>query len=196
MGRRWIIVELGDHIHSHIIPRMVKVVNGNDPGGITASENWRGGGGFRYYRLAPTLVEKDRFGNPTINPKYHAAMLAEAMCKVMGYQYAPNGQIFWQQGHATENDYLYVTTQTLTHEQLAQLSEEVGESRSLLICCSAFRGKPAMFPNLTVEKIPSAILNRCEWGKDDYSLEVANLLQAPGPAPKPQMALFEEAPPK
>jgi len=194
MGRRWIMVELGDHIHSHIIPRMVKVVNGSDPGGITESVKWRGGGGFRYYHLAPTLIEKDRFGNPVINPKYNAAMLAEAMCKIMGYQYAPSGHVFWQHGRATENDYLYVTTQTLTHEQLAQLSDEVGEGRSLHICCSAFRGKPAMFSNLTVEKIPSSVLNRCEWGKDDYSLQVANLPQARGPEPKPQMALFATEP--
>jgi len=190
MGRRWIMIELGDHIHSHIIPRMAKVADGEDHGGITDSVKWKGGGGFRYYRLAPSLIEKDRFGNPIISPKYNAAMLSEAMCKVMGYQYAPNDQIFWQQGHSTENDYLYVTTQTLTHEQLAQLSEEVGEARSLLICCCAFRGKASMFQNLTVEKIPSSVLNRCEWGKDDYSLQVANLPQAPGPAPKPQMALF------
>jgi adenine-specific DNA-methyltransferase len=193
MGRRWIMVELGDHIHSHIIPRMVKVVDGTDPGGITDSVNWKGGGGFRYYHLAPSLLEKDRFGNAIISKQYNPAMLAEAMCKLMGYHYAPNDQVFWQQGHATENDYLYVTTQTLSHEQLAQLSEEVGEGRTLLVCCCAFRGKAAMFKNLTVEKIPSSVLNRCEWGKDDYSLQVANLPQARGPEPKPQMALFSNS---
>lgn len=191
MGCRWIMVELGEHCDTHILPRLRKVVDGTDPGGVTETEKWKGGGGFRYYRLAPSLIENDRFGNPIISPKYNAAMLAEAMCKIMGYQYAPNDQTFWQQGHATENDYLYVTTQTLTHEQLAQLSEEVGEGRSLHICCCAFRGKAAMFPNLTVEKIPSSVLNRCEWGHDDYSLQVANLPHAPGPAPKPQMALFD-----
>jgi len=194
MNRRWIMVELGEHIHTHIIPRMVKVVNGNDPGGITESVHWKGGGGFRYYRLAPSLITKDRFGNPIISDKYNASMLAEAICKLMGYHYAPNDQIFWQHGRATENDYLYVTTQTLTHEQLAQLSEEVGEGRTLLICCSAWRGKPAMFGNLTVEKIPNSVLDRCEWGHDDYSLQVANLPQAKGPEPPPQMALFSAPP--
>jgi len=190
MGPSSIMVELGEHCHMHIIPRLRGVVDGTDFGGVTDSVKWKGGGGFRYCRLAPSLIETDRFGNPIISPKYNAAMLAEAMCKVMGYQYAPNDQIFWQQGHSTESDFLYVTTQTLTHEQLAQLSEEVGEARSLLICCCAFRGKVTMFPNLTVEKIPSSVLNRCEWNHDDYSLKVANLQQAPGPAPKPQMALF------
>lgn len=190
MGRRWIMVELGDHIHSHIIPRMTKVINGEDHGGITQAVNWKGGGGFRYFRLAPTLVEKDRFGMPVISRKYNAAMLAEAMCKLLGYRYEPSPEIYWQQGRATEKDCLYVTTQTLSHEQLAQLSEEVGEDRTLLVCCCAFRGKPSMFANLTVQKIPNSVLDRCEWGHDDYSLQVENLPQAPRPDPPPQMGLF------
>jgi len=45
--------------------------------------------------------------------------------------------------------------------------------------CSAFRGKPDRYPNLTIKKIPKAVLSRCEWGKDDYSLQVENLPKAP-----------------
>src|SRR3954462_2319072 len=63
MGRRWIMVELGAHIHTHIIPRLRKVVDGQDSGGVTALTQWRGGGGFRYYRLAPSLLERDKWGN-------------------------------------------------------------------------------------------------------------------------------------
>ncbi|MDR2093129.1 MAG: site-specific DNA-methyltransferase [Azoarcus sp.] len=51
MGRRWIMVELGEHCHTHIIPRLKKVIDGEDKGGITDSAGWKGGGGFRYYRL-------------------------------------------------------------------------------------------------------------------------------------------------
>jgi len=61
MGRRWIMVELGEHCHTHIIPRLKKVIDGEDAGGITKAVDWRGGGGFRYYRLAPSLLEKDRW---------------------------------------------------------------------------------------------------------------------------------------
>jgi len=57
MGRRWIMVELGEHCHTHIIPRMQKVIDGTDQGGISKAVNWKGGGGFRYYRLAPSLME-------------------------------------------------------------------------------------------------------------------------------------------
>jgi adenine-specific DNA-methyltransferase len=178
MGRRWIMVELGEHANTHIIPRLKKVIDGEDPGGVTDVTGWKGGGGFRYFHIAPSLLEKDRFGNLVISKQYNAAMLAEAMCKVMGFTYAPSGELYWQQGRSTENDFLYVTTQTLTREQLAKLSDEVGDNRSLLICCAAFRGKADAFPNLTIKKIPSAVLAKCEWGHDDYSLNVANLPKA------------------
>lgn len=187
MGRRWIMVELGDHCHTHIIPRMKQVVDGTDPGGITESVGWKGGGGFRYYTLAPSLLEKDSFGNLIVSKKYNSAMLAEALCKLEGFTYAPSETEFWQHGHSTESDFLYVTTQTLTRDQLADLSERVGDNRTLLILCTAFRAKGLEeFPNLTVKKIPKTIQNRCEWGKDDYSLEIKNLPAAsrePEPAP-------------
>jgi adenine-specific DNA-methyltransferase len=179
MGRRWIMIELGEHCHTHIIPRMRKVIDGEDPGGITKAVGWKGGGGFRYYRLAPSLIERDQWGQPVISPAYNAAMLAEAMCKLMGFRYEPSPDVFWQQGRSSERDFIYTTTRTLAHEELAAISALVGDNRTLLICCKAFRmAKPDAFPNLTVKKIPNAVLAKCEWGKDDYSLNVANLPMA------------------
>jgi adenine-specific DNA-methyltransferase len=106
------------------------------------------------------------------------------MCKLMGFTYGSSEGVYWQQGRSTETDFIYVTTQTITRDHLAALSEEVGKKRSLLICCAAFRGKADAFPNLTLKKIPLAVLHKCEWGHDDYSLNVANLPQAPEPAPE------------
>jgi len=182
MMRRWIMVELGKHCEELIWPRMKSVVDGSDLRGVTKESVWKGGGGFRYYHIAPTLLEKDAFDNLIISKQYNPAMLAEAMCKIMGFQYAP-GDLYWQQGCSTETDYIYVTTQTLTRDHLAALSDEVGKKRSLLVCCAAFRGKADAFPNLTLKKIPLAVLQKCEWGHDDYSLNVANLPQAPEPVP-------------
>ena len=179
MGRRWIMVELGEHCHTHIIPRLKKVIDGEDPGGITKSVDWKGGGGFRYYRLAPSLLEKDKWGNWIISHDYNSAMLAEAACKLEGFSYAPSDSVYWQHGHSTERDFIYVTTQSLSADQLNALSDEVGSERSLLVLCSAFRGKAERWPNLTVKKIPKQVLNRCEWGHDDYSLKVENLPEAP-----------------
>ena len=181
MGRRWIMVELGEHCHTHIIPRLKKVIDGQDPGGITESANWHGGGGFRYYRVGPSLIVKDQWDNPVINPEFNAAMLAEAMCKLEGFTFDPHAEIYWQQGRSSETDFIYVTTQTMTREMMAKISDEVGPNRSLLICCSAFRCDSKQFENLTVKKIPKAVLKKCEWGHDDYSLEIKNL---PAPAPR------------
>ena len=179
MRRRWIMIELGEHCHTHIIPRLRKVIDGQDSGGVTESTGWNGGGGFRYYRLAPSLLERDKWGNWVINKAYNAAMLAEALCKLEGFVYAPNEAVYWEHGHSTERDFMYVTTQQLTHEQLLQLSADVGPERSLLVMCTAFRGITDACPNLTIKKIPKTVLSRCEWGHDDYSLEVANLTPAP-----------------
>ena len=190
MGRRWIMVELGEHCHTHIIPRLQKVIDGEDQGGISKAVNWQGGGGFRYFRLAPTLIVNDKWGNQIINPDYNPEMLAEALAKLEGFTYMPSENLWWQHGYSSENDFIYVTTQSLSAEQLQVLSDEVGAGRSLLICCSAWRGITAdqateRFPNLSLKKIPKMILKRCEWGHDDYSLNVANLPMAEEePAPR------------
>jgi adenine-specific DNA-methyltransferase len=187
MGRRWIMVELGEHCHTHIVPRLQKVIDGQDPGGVTQATSWAGGGGFRYYELAPTLLSTDRWGNLVINPEYDAGMLSAAMCKLEGFTYAPSETLWWQQGRSSECDFIYVTTQTLGPEQLEALSHEVGtdpgDPRSLLVCCGAYRGVTAdqaakAWPNLTLKKIPKMVKDRCEWGHDDYSLNVANLPMA------------------
>ncbi|MCA9527526.1 MAG: site-specific DNA-methyltransferase [Myxococcales bacterium] len=185
-GRRWVMVELGDHCHTHVLPRLRAVIDGADSSGSTQATRWKGGGGFRFCRLAPSLLEEDKWGNWVINRAYNKEMLAEAMCKIEGFRYEPSPTIFWMHGQSTETDYLYVTTQTLTHEQLQVISAEVGDERTLLICCSAFRARLDQFPNLTVKKIPAAVLERCEWGKDDYSLNVQTVMGEEPEAPEPE----------
>lgn len=178
MGRRWIMIELGEHCHTHIIPRLRRVIDGDDPGGITEEVSWKGGGGFRYYRLAPSLLTEDKWGNWVINKEYNAAMLAEALCKLEGFTYAPSDSTYWQHGRSTERDFIYITTAHLSHQQLLELSDEVGSDRTLLVLCTAFRGR-GDYPNVTVKKIPKQVLSRCEWGHDDYSLRVENLPRSP-----------------
>lgn len=194
MGRQWIMVELEETCHTHIIPRLQKVIDGEDQGGISKTVEWKGGGGFRYYKVAPSLLEKDKWGNWVISKEYNAAQLSEALCKLEGFTYEPSDTLYWQQGYSTERDFIYVTTQTLTSQQLEALSEEVGTERSLLVLCSAFKGDTERFPNLTVKKIPRAVLTKCEWGHDDYSLNVQNLPLAEREEPKrkAQATLFDD----
>ena len=184
MKRNWIMVELGDHCHTHIIPRLTNVVSGKDLAGVTEICSWKGGGGFRYYYLAPSLLQKDKWNNWVISTEYNATMLSEAMCKLMGFTYQPNPEHYWIHGHSSEADFIYVTTNVMTHDQLKVISEEVGKNRTLLICCKAFKANQDVFDNLTIRKIPAAVLVKCEWGKDDYSLNVANLQPKPEPENK------------
>ncbi len=174
MGRRWVMVELGDHADTHIVPRLKKVIEGQDLGGVTKASGWQGGGGYRYFHLAPSLLEKDQWGQHVISNKYNPEMLAEAVCKLMGFTYEPSQDYFWLHGHSTENDFIYVTTQRLPYDTLRRLSNEVGDGRTLLVCCRAHDENT--FDNLTVRKIPHAVIVKCEWGRDDYSL---NIQEAP-----------------
>ena len=186
MGRKWIGIELGEHCDTHCVPRLKKVIDGEDAGGITKSANWRGGGGFRYYNLAPSLVKFDEWGNPVINKDFNESMLVRALCKVEGFNFDPSPDVYWKQGKSTENDFIYVTTQHLTAQMLQKLSDDVGDSCTLLICCGSFDGKKDSYSNLTIKKIPKAILKKCEWNHDDYSLEIKNLpMSAPDPQPSP-----------
>ena len=176
MGRRWIGVELGDHCYTLCQPRLSKVIDG-EQGGISKAVKWQGGGGFRFYELAPTLIKEDAFGQKIINPQYDPEKLAEAVCKLEGFTYAPSETEYFIHGHSTERDFIYVTTNYLKAEHLRALSELVGDRRTLLICCKGFT-TPGNLPNLTVKKIPKAVLDRCEYGHDDYSLNVKNLPMA------------------
>ena len=175
MRRRWILVELGEHAKSHAQPRLVRVVEGTDTGGISQTVGWNRGGGFQFYRLAPSLLQRDKWGNWVVSEEYDGPKLAEAMCKLHGFQYDPDPDAFWLHGRSTETDFLYVTDQTLTADQLQFISDEVGSERSLLVCCRAWRAEAKNYANLTLEKIPQSVLSKCEWDRDDYSLNVQEL---------------------
>ena len=179
MRRHWIMVELNNHCFTEVIPRLKKVINGDDATGVTEQTKWVGGGGFRFYTLAPSLLAKDKWGNWVINHEYDANMLVSAVCKHEGFTYSPSDSDWWAHGHSTETDFIYITTQTLTEDQLVALSEEVGNDRTLLVCCAAYKASTAMLndklTNLTLKKMPNALLSKCEWGKDDYSLNVSKL---------------------
>ena len=176
MGRRYIGIELGNHAYTHCYPRLKMVTDGTDQGGISKVQNWKGGSGFKFYELAPSLLKEDKFGNLVINKEYNADMLAAAMAKQEGYTYQPDTALYWKQGRSSEHDYIYTTTQFLTVESLDAISETMQEGESLLICCTAFQKECARHAaNITVKKIPQMLLGRCQFSKDDYSLNIIDL---------------------
>lgn len=176
MNRRWIGIELGEHATTHCLPRLQQVVSGKDKGGITEAVNWKGGGGFKFYTLAPSLVQKDKYGTEIINPQYNANMLAAAMAKQEGFRYQPDENNYWKQGMSSEKDFIFTTTQFVTVAMLDKLAEELQPGESLLVCCKSFaKGCANRHTNITIKKIPQMLLGRCEFGKDDYSFNIVNL---------------------
>lgn len=176
MHRRYIGVELGNHAYTHCYERLKKVVDGADQGGVSKALNWHGGGGFKFYELAPSLLKEDAYGRLVINQEYNADMLAAAMAKQEGFVYEPSVDVYWKQGHSSESDYIYTTTQFVTVEVLAGIEDQMAEGESLLVCCTAFQKEcRGMFPNITVKKIPQMLLGKCEFNHDDYSLNIVAL---------------------
>ena len=174
MGRRWIGIELGEHCNTLCIPRLSRVINGEDSTGVSKKYEWHGGGGFRFYELGESLIKLDQWGQPIIDKSFNAEMLAQAVCKLEGFEYAPSQDEYFIHGHSTEHDFIYVTTNFMRQDHLDSISQSVGTDRTLLICCKGFE-EGCKFGNLTMKKIPKEVLDKCEWGKDDYSLNVAKL---------------------
>ncbi len=176
MGRKWIGIELGDHCDTHCLPRLQKVCDGTDQGGISEAVGWKGGGGFKYYDLAPSLLKQDKHGNFIISEEYNADMLAAAMAKQEGFSYQPDAECYWKQGFSTEQDFIFTTTNHVTHAMLDLIAEEMAEGEHLLICCKKYSaGCDKRHPNIQVKKIPAMLMGRCEFGKEDYSLNIVNL---------------------
>lgn len=173
MNRRYISIELGDHAKTLSVPRLKKVIDGIDKSGITQITNWKGGGGFKFYTLAPSLLTKDKFGNWVIEPSYDATLLASAMAKQEGFKYYPNENLFWKQGYSTETDYIFTTTQFVTTDLIDKIHDEMKEDETLLVCAKSFhKACESAYSNITIKKIPQVLLGKCEFGKDDYSLNI------------------------
>ena len=175
MGRRWIGVEMGNHAFTHCKVRMDKVIAGEDPGGITKAQSWQGGGGYRFYEVAPTLINKDPFDEYVINEDYDANMLAAAVALHEGFRYQPDGDLFWKKSVGNENSYLFVTTRHLNSPYLDSIKDTMEEGEYLIIACRSFdSGLDKAYDNITVKKIPQMLLERCEFGKADYNLNIVH----------------------
>ena len=169
MGRRWIMVELGDHSYSHIIPRMRGIVSGADKTGISKDVNWSGGGGFKFYRLAESLLVKDKdLSTPTkplyvINPKYDDTMLVRAICKMENFHCLNNGH--WH-GASSEHHFLHVTTSLLTQKHLDGLTSDLGPDDALLIYCTRLMTGLKIPENIAVKRIPKDLLAKCTFEEE------------------------------
>jgi len=65
MGRRYIGIEMGEHAVTHCLPRLKKVVEG-EQGGVSEAVGWKGGGGFRFMKLGEPVFREDGCINPAV----------------------------------------------------------------------------------------------------------------------------------
>lgn len=175
MGRRYIGIEMGNHAYTHCKVRLDKVISGEDKGGITKSTNWTSGGGYKFYELAPTLILQDDFGQEIINPEYNAEMLASAVAMHEGYTYAPDENCYFKQAYNGSNAYLYVTTRHIDKSIVNSILTQLQDNEYLIVVCKSFDSNAAEdAKNITLKKIPQSLLDNCEFGKDDYKLNIVN----------------------
>lgn len=175
MNRKWIGIEIGDHCYNQCIPRLNNVIDGKDNTGISNIVNWKGGGGYKFYELAPSLINIDSFGEPVINKEYNAEMLASAVALHEGFTYNPSNEFFWKQSKGNENSYLYVTTKFVNKNDINKIKEEMNDAEYLVIACTAYDKEiDGLYKNIKIKKIPAMLLSKCEFGKDNYNLNIIN----------------------
>ncbi len=205
MNRKYIGIELGEHCNTHCLPRLQAVCDGSDQGGISKAVGWKGGGGFKFYNLAPSLLNKDKYNQWVINPNYNATLLAASMARQEGFTYKPSEEMVWKQGFATENHFIFTTTNHITPDIVEQILGEMKPEESLRICCVSFtEGCNDISSRIEIKKIPDMILGKCEFGKEDYCTE-SNIINMPAdpeapafvpsfvtPDVKPETAIIEK----
>lgn len=175
MNRKYIGIEMGTHVYSLCKIRLDKVISGEDKGGITKSVGWTSGGGYRFYELAPTLIKEDPFGEPVINSEYNADMLAAAVALHEGFTYQPDEKLFWKQSKGSENSYLFVTTRHISSSYLDSIKDTMEDDEYLIIACKSFdSGLDKAYSNIAIKKIPQMLLKNCEFGKEDYNLNIVH----------------------
>jgi len=158
MKRRWIGIELGDHAYSLCKTRIDNVIDG-DTTGISQDVSWQGGGGYKFYELAPSLLVK----NPVlpvyqINPEYTFEMLCEAICKIEGFRHKVDGVYH---GYSSEKRFIHITKEFINAEYIKTVAATLGEDQSLLIYGTKIQSGLRLPDNIEVKKIPKDLLEKC-----------------------------------
>jgi len=172
MGRKYIGIEMGEHAYTHCKVRMDKVIDG-EQGGVSKNNNWQGGGGYRFFELAPSLIVTDAFGEEIINKEYDPNMLAAAVALHEGFVYNPDDTVFWKQAQGTENSFLFVTTRHITADYIDAIRNTMKDNEYLILACKSYDSDlKNLDDHIIIKKIPQMLLSRCEFGKNDYALNI------------------------
>jgi adenine-specific DNA-methyltransferase len=102
------------------------------------------------------------------------------MAKHEGFKYSPDTEVYWKHGRSSEKDFIFTTTAFVQAAFIDRIHDEMAKDEHLLICCKKFSSAcKGRHPNIELKKIPSMLLGRCEFGRDDYSLNIVNMPEDP-----------------
>ena len=159
MNRKYIGIEMGEQAYTHCKKRLDALVSGEDSSGITKAVNWQGGGGYHFYELAPSLlVKNERLPIYQINPEYTFEMLCEAICKIEGFKYKPDGVYH---GHSSEKRFIHITKEFVNAEYIRSIATILGEDQSLLVYSTKVQSDLRLPDNIEVKRIPKDLLDKC-----------------------------------
>lgn len=165
MGRRWVGVERDASIvNTYALPRLTKVVSGEDPGGVTEATNWDGGGGFRVLDVAPSMFEAD-LGLVFLARWMTNGALAEVTAAQLGYEYLADPPFCGRKGRTR----LAVVDGLANEAVVRLLVPALEESERVVICGTAIDTDARavlreLRPGSTLRKIPSALLQEYRAG--------------------------------
>ena len=158
MGRRWIGVELGEQAYTHCKVRLDQVIDG-EQGGISKAVDWHGGSGYHFYELAESLlVQHPVLPIMQVNPHYTFEMLCEAICKIEGFKYTPEGAFH---GYSSEKRFIHITKEFINAEYIKAVSATLSDDQSLLIYGTKIQSNLYLPENIEVKKIPKDLLQKC-----------------------------------
>lgn len=158
-NRKWIMVEIGNHAETHIIPRMKRVISGEDQIGISKIANWHGGGGFKYFELGDSLfVRDDDLKLTVINPKMYNGALIRAVLKLEGFKlHHPDNGLHGISGTTGA----HVTEQYISQAYIDTLMREIGdEVKYLVVYAKTISSKLKLPENVEVKRLPEVLLKK------------------------------------
>ena len=161
MGRRYIGIEMGEQAYTHCKKRLDSVISDTDTSGISKAVDWHGGGGYHFYELAPSLlIKNDKLPVYQVNPEYTFEMMCEAICKLEGFRYKPDGNFH---GYSSEKRFIHITTEFVNAEYIMSVATTLGEDQSLLIYGTKIQSDLRLPDNVEVKKIPKDLLEKCDF---------------------------------
>lgn len=155
MGRKWIMVEIRkDMIREKALKRMKNVVHG-DTTGISKEVGWKGGGGFKFYKLGEPLIikHKDYPSIKIINPKYYNTALIKVICNLEGFRFRKDDKLL----HGVNklgNKYAHITEQYVSQSYVDLLKSKLVDNEEMIVYCFNYDERITLPSNMIIKKLP------------------------------------------